>query len=131
MEQFCILVVEVYIQRVKLLKAAPTPPSQKRMHTHGDTGTQHTLTPQSAYSTGLESRHCVILMSVPWLQRYTTFIKCHHWEKLGKVSRKSMFYSEASCESILYSEPKYIMRSAGLEEAQAGIKIAGRNINNL
>ena len=30
---------------------------------------------------------------------------------------------------ILYA--KYIMRNAGLEEAQAGIKIAGRNINNL
>ena len=29
----------------------------------------------------------------------------------------------------LYAE--YIMRSAGLDEAQAGIKIAGRNINNL
>ena len=29
----------------------------------------------------------------------------------------------------LYSE--YIMRNAGLEEAQAGIKFAGRNINNL
>ena len=26
---------------------------------------------------------------------------------------------------------EYIMRNAGLEEAQAGIKIAGRNINNL
>ena len=26
---------------------------------------------------------------------------------------------------------EYIMRDAGLEEAQAGIKIAGRNINNL
>ena len=26
---------------------------------------------------------------------------------------------------------KYIMRNAGLEEAQAGIKIVGRNINNL
>ena len=26
---------------------------------------------------------------------------------------------------------EYIMRKAGLEEAQAGIKIAGRNINNL
>ena len=26
---------------------------------------------------------------------------------------------------------KYIIRNAGLEEAQAGIKIAGRNINNL
>ena len=29
----------------------------------------------------------------------------------------------------LYAE--YIMRNAGLDEAQAGIKIAGRNINNL
>ena len=29
----------------------------------------------------------------------------------------------------LYAE--YIMRNAGLEEAQAGIKIEGRNINNL
>ena len=27
--------------------------------------------------------------------------------------------------------PEYIMRNTGLEEAQAGIKIAGRNINNL
>ena len=33
------------------------------------------------------------------------------------------------CLFNLYSE--YIMRNAGLEEAQAGIKIAGRNINNL
>ena len=30
---------------------------------------------------------------------------------------------------ILYAE--YIIRNAGLEEVQAGIKIAGRNINNL
>ena len=33
------------------------------------------------------------------------------------------------CLFILYAE--YIMRNAGLEEAQDGIKIAGRNINNL
>ena len=33
------------------------------------------------------------------------------------------------CLFILYAE--YIMRNAGLEEAQAGIKIARRNINNL
>ena len=33
------------------------------------------------------------------------------------------------CLFNLYGE--YIMRNAGLEEAQAGIKIAGRNINNL
>ena len=33
------------------------------------------------------------------------------------------------CLFNLYAE--YILRNAGLEEAQAGIKIAGRNINNL
>ena len=33
------------------------------------------------------------------------------------------------CLLSLYAE--YIIRNAGLEEAQAGIKIAGRNINNL
>ena len=33
------------------------------------------------------------------------------------------------CSFNLYAE--YIIRNAGLEEAQAGIKIGGRNINNL
>ena len=33
------------------------------------------------------------------------------------------------CLFNLYAE--YIMRNAGREEAQAGIKIAGRNVNNL
>ena len=33
------------------------------------------------------------------------------------------------CLFNVYAE--YIMRNAGLDEAQAGIKIAGRNINNL
>ena len=31
----------------------------------------------------------------------------------------------------MYSYAEYIMRNAGLDEAQAGIKIARRNINNL
>ena len=35
----------------------------------------------------------------------------------------------SSCLFNFYAE--YIMRNAGLEETQAGIKIAGRNINNL
>ena len=35
----------------------------------------------------------------------------------------------SACLFNLYAE--YIIRNAGLEEAQAGIKIAGRNINNL
>ena len=40
-----------------------------------------------------------------------------------------MFQVLSSCLFDLYAQ--YIMRNAGLEEAQAGIKIAGRNINNL
>ena len=32
---------------------------------------------------------------------------------------------------LIYLYAEYIMRNAGLEEAQAGIKIVGRNINNL
>ena len=38
-------------------------------------------------------------------------------------------YILSPCLFNLYAE--YLMRNTGLEEAQAGIKIAGRNINNL
>ena len=38
-------------------------------------------------------------------------------------------YILSPCLFNLYAE--YIMRNAGLDEAQVGIKIAGRNINNL
>ena len=34
-------------------------------------------------------------------------------------------------KSLLHLYAEYIMRNAGLEEAQAGIKISGKNINNL
>ena len=40
-----------------------------------------------------------------------------------------VFILSALCLYNLYAE--YIMRNAGLEEAQAGIKIARRNVNNL
>ena len=49
------------------------------------------------------------------------------WFQIGKGVRQSCVLSP--CLFNLYAE--YIMRNAGLEEAQAGIKIAGRNINNL
>ena len=39
------------------------------------------------------------------------------------------FYFKAHCLFNLYAE--YLMQSAGMDEAQAEIKIAGRNINNL
>ena len=35
------------------------------------------------------------------------------------------------CSDLAAAAAKYIMRIDGLDEAQAGIKIAGRNINNL
>ena len=47
--------------------------------------------------------------------------------QIGKGVHQGCILS--SCLFNLYAE--YIMRNAGLDEAQAGIKIAGRNINNL
>ena len=49
------------------------------------------------------------------------------WFQTGKGVRQGCILSP--CLFNLYAE--YIMRNAGLEEAQAGIKIARRNINNL
>ena len=48
------------------------------------------------------------------------------WFQIGKGIRQGCM---SPCLFNLYTE--YIMRNAGLEETQAGIKIAGRNINNL
>ena len=49
------------------------------------------------------------------------------WFQIGKGVRQG--YILSPCLFNFYAE--YIMRNAGLEEAQAGIKISGRNINNL
>ena len=49
------------------------------------------------------------------------------WFQIGKGVRQG--YILSPCLFNFYAE--YIMRNAGLEKAQAGIKIAGRNINNL
>ena len=49
------------------------------------------------------------------------------WFQIGKGVRQGCILSP--CLFKFYAE--YIMRNAWLEEAQAGIKIVGRNINNL
>ena len=49
------------------------------------------------------------------------------WFQIGKGVHQGCILSP--CFFNLYAE--YIMRNSGLEEAQAGIKIAGRNINHL
>ena len=49
------------------------------------------------------------------------------WFQIGKGVHQG--YTLSPCLFNLYA--KYIMRNAGLEEAQAKIKIAGRNINHL
>ena len=49
------------------------------------------------------------------------------WFQIGKRVRQGCILSP----SLFNFYAEYIMRNAGLDEAQAGIKIAGRNINNL
>ena len=50
-----------------------------------------------------------------------------NWFQIRKGVRQGCILSP--CLFNFYAE--YIIRNAGLDEAQAGIKIAGRNINNL
>ena len=54
-------------------------------------------------------------------------MKQQFWFQIGKRVRQGCILSP--CLFNVYAE--YIMRNAGLNETQAGIKIAGRNINNL
>ena len=60
-----------------------------------------------------------------------TIVRTEHgttdWFQIGKGVRQGCLLSP--CFFNFYAE--YLMRNAGLEETQAGIKIAGRNINNL
>ena len=51
-------------------------------------------------------------------------------QQIGSKSGKE-YIKAVYCHPAYLTYTEYIMRNARLDEAQAGIKIAGRNINNL
>ena len=73
--------------------------------------------------------HLTCLLRNPYAGQEATVRTAHgtDWFQIGKGVHQGCILSP--CLFNLYAE--YIMRNAGLEEPQAGIKIAGRNINNL
>ena len=74
--------------------------------------------------------HLTCLLRYPYAGQEATVRTGHgttDWFQIGKGVRQSCILSP--CLFNFYAE--YTMRNAGLEEAQAGIKTAGRNINNL
>ena len=76
------------------------------------------------------SDHLTSLLRNQYAGQETTVRTGHEktdWFQIGKGENQG--YILSPCLFNFYAE--YIMRNAGLEKAQAGIKIAGRNINNL
>ena len=74
--------------------------------------------------------HLTCLLRNLYAGQEATVITVHgttDWFQIGKGVCQGCILS--TCLFNLYAE--YIMRNAGLQEAQAGIKIAGRDINNL
>ena len=74
--------------------------------------------------------HLTCVLRNPYVGQEATVRTGHgttDWFQIGKGARQGCVLSP--CLFNLYA--KYIMRNAGLDETQAGIKIAGRNINNL
>ena len=74
--------------------------------------------------------HLTCLLRNPYAGQEAT-VRIGHgmtdWFQIGKGVRQG--FTLSPCLFNFYAE--YIMRNAGLDETQGGIKIAGRNINNL
>ena len=74
--------------------------------------------------------HLTCLLRNPYAGQEATVRTGHgttDWFQIGKGVRQGCILSPC----LFNSYAEYIMRNAGLEEAQAGLKIAGRSINHL
>ena len=74
--------------------------------------------------------HLTCLLRNPYAGQEATVRTGHgttDWFQIGKGVHQG--YILSPCFYNLYTE--YIMRNTGLDDAQAGIKISGRNLNNL
>ena len=71
--------------------------------------------------------HFTCLLRNLYAGQEATELDMEQWtgSKLGKEYVKAVY-----CH-LVYLYAEYIVQNAGLDETQAGIKIAGRNINNL
>ena len=78
---------------------------------------------------GVPDHHVTCLLRIMCTDQETTVRTGHGTTEGFKIGKGVQGCILSPCLFNLYSE--YIMRNGGLDEAQAGIKIAGRNINNL
>jgi len=76
------------------------------------------------------SDHLTCLMRNLYTAEETT-VRTGHGTKGWFQIRKGVHQGCVLSPCLFHFYAEYIMRNAGLNEAQAGIKIAGRNINNL
>ena len=71
---------------------------------------------------------CYLESHLPMKQQLELDMEQQTGSKSGKEYIKAVYCHPAY---LTYKQSKYIMQNARLDEAQAGVKIAGRNINNL
>ena len=75
--------------------------------------------------------HLTCLLRNLYTGQEATVLELDMKQQTGSKSGKE-YIKAVYCHSCLFNlYARYIMRNAGLDEAQAGIKIAWRNINNL
>ena len=79
----------------------------------------------------VKSLSCIQLFATPWTAAYQSTSYNWTWNNRLVLNRKGVRQGCILSPCLFNFYAEYIMQKAGLDEAQAGIKISGRNINNL